>query len=81
MRSRIMISVINKPKNANQISSEIGVNYRTVEHHLKVLKENNMISVMGNGYGKIYFPGELIENNYEAFMEILKRAGYTLEGK
>lgn len=81
MRSKIIISLTERPKNANQICNELGVNYRTVEHHLKVLMENNMITAMGDGYGKIYFPSHMVESNYESFKEILKKAGYMQEGK
>lgn len=75
MRTKIMISLIDKPKNANQLCGELNVNYRTVEHHLKVLLDNDIVAVMGEGYGRIYFPGPIVENNMEEFMNIIGKAG------
>ena len=75
MRTRIMLSLIEKPKNANQLCGELNVNYRTIDHHLKVLLENDLITVMGDGYGKTYFPGPSVEKNIEIFTDIIRKAG------
>lgn len=60
MRLRIMKSILDSPKNANQLSSDTKVNYRTIEHHIKILLSNNLVSVQGEGYGKVYFPSSLV---------------------
>ena len=75
MRTRIMLSLIEKPKNANQLCGELNVNYRTIDHHLKVLLENDLITVMGDGYGKTYFPGLSVEKNIEIFTGIIRKSG------
>ena len=75
MRTRIMLSLIEKPKNANQLCGELNVNYRTIDHHLKVLLENDLITVMGDGYGKTYFPGPSVEKNIEIFTGIIRKSG------
>ncbi len=74
MRLRIMKSIMENPKNANQLSSEVGVNYRTIEHHLKVLVENHLVMIMGNGYGKTYFLGEIAQNNSNILEEIMNQS-------
>jgi DNA-binding transcriptional ArsR family regulator len=79
MRTKIMISLMEKPKNANQLCVDLNVNYRTVDHHLKVLRENGLVTVMGNAYGRTYFPGSVMERNFEMFMEIVRKSG-NLEG-
>jgi|GEM_PF-655020 len=79
MRIRIIQSLLEDPKNANMLSSSLGVNYRTIEHHMKVLLSNNLVIVQGNGYGKVYFPSPVLINNIEILQEIFKAAGK--EGK
>ena len=74
MRTRIMLSLMEKPKNTNQLCGELNVNYRTIDHHLKVLLENDLITVMGNGYAKTFFPGSAVEKNKEVFMKIIEKA-------
>ncbi len=79
MRYRIMKSIMENPKNANQLSVEAGVNYRTIEHHLKILTENGLLTVMGDGYGKVYFPSHIMESNLDLFVDISRKAGYMEE--
>lgn len=75
MRIKIIRSLIEGPKNANRLSSSLGVNYRTVEHHMKVLLSNNLVMVQGDGYGKVYFPGPVLINNIKILQEIFMAAG------
>ncbi|MHB1439470.1 MAG: winged helix-turn-helix domain-containing protein [Cuniculiplasma sp.] len=75
MRIKIIVSLLESPKNANKLSSSLGVNYRTVEHHMKVLLSNNIVMVQGDGYGKVYFPTPILINNIKILQEIFMAAG------
>ncbi|MGC8505148.1 MAG: winged helix-turn-helix domain-containing protein [Thermoplasmata archaeon] len=75
MRLKIMKSILDSPKNANRLSSDTGVNYRTIEHHIKILLANNLVTVQGEGYGRVYFPSPLLTKNFHIFEEILDREG------
>ena len=77
MRLKIMKSILDSPKNANQLSSDTKVNYRTIEHHIKILLTNNLLSVQGKGYGRVYFASPLLTKNFHIFEEILEKAGMT----
>lgn len=54
----IMKALFQKPMNMHQLASELGVNYRTVEHHVRVMLKNGLLSQTGDGYGQIYFPSK-----------------------
>ena len=54
-RARIIHSLHDRPYNANQLSKVLNLDYKTVVHHLNVLEKNYIISVQGNGYGKVHF--------------------------
>ena len=56
--------------NTNQLRLHLGLDYRTVKHHLEVLEDNELIYVMGSGYGAMYFLSGKMEENMEEFKEI-----------
>ncbi|MCE7734546.1 MAG: winged helix-turn-helix transcriptional regulator [Candidatus Heimdallarchaeota archaeon] len=72
-RARIISSLRDLPKNANQLSENLHLDYKTVAHHLKVLKKNTMITEEGDGYGNVYFLSRHLDQNYDVFENITKR--------
>jgi DNA-binding transcriptional ArsR family regulator len=61
------------PQNANQLATLLGMDYRTIRHHLEVLQKNKIIISAGEGYGKTYFLSPAMEENYALFEEILNK--------
>jgi len=51
------------------------LDYKTIRHHLQVLKDNDLIITAGEGYAKAYFISPVLESNYELFLDIWKRMG------
>lgn len=74
-RGRIIKQLFKKPQNANELSNNLKLEYKTVRYHLKVLEENKLITSVGGGYGKTYFPSEEIEENKTVFDEIWEGIG------
>ena len=74
-RGRIIELLFEKPRNANEISKDLGLDYKTVKHHIHVLEKNNLITSMGSDYGKVYFPSDLLEKHKEFFDEIWGKIG------
>jgi DNA-binding transcriptional ArsR family regulator len=74
-RARIILSIHDTPKNANQLSESIGMEYKTVRHHLDVLQKNSVVSAVGDGYGTTYFLSNEMEANYAVFGEIWDKIG------
>lgn len=74
-RGRILEKLAENPMNANELAKELGLDYKTVRHHLKVLEKNSLITSMGEGYGKMYFISELLEQNMKFFHEIWEKIG------
>lgn len=73
-RAKIIDLVNARPANANQIASELKLDYKTVLHHLKVLSENGLVITENrDSYGATYFLTPLMEKNYSSFQEILAR--------
>lgn len=75
-RAKIIDLLNSRPANANQIASELKLDYKTVLHHLKVLTENGMIITENKEtYGATYFLTPMMEKNYPSFQEILAKIG------
>lgn len=73
-RARIIDTLNEKPSNPNQLATELGMDYKTVLHHLKVLVENGLIITDNKeSYGAVYFLTPMMEKNYQSFVEILAK--------
>jgi predicted transcriptional regulator len=70
-RIRIILALKRNPLNANQMSKDLRLNYKAIQHHIKVLEKNNMIAKMGEKYGAIYFISVFLEANMVPFNEIV----------
>ena len=80
-RARIIETLYKDPMNANQLGEALEVDYRTIRHHLDVLEKNGLVTSMGDRYGKMYFLGPDLEENYKDFEEIWERIGTRLKNK
>jgi len=72
-RAKILETLRENPQNANQLANLLGMDYRTIRHHLKILQKNRIITFVGNGYGTTYFLSTEMEENYGIFEEILNK--------
>lgn len=69
-RAKIIKYLKERPYNINQLAEKLGVDYKTVKYHIKVLEENEMVTPSGEKYGMIYFLSTKMENEYETFLDI-----------
>ncbi|MBS3922707.1 MAG: winged helix-turn-helix transcriptional regulator [Nitrosarchaeum sp.] len=69
-RLRIISMLKKTPLNTNQLSKELGFDYKAIQHHIKVLEKNNMITKIGEKYSVMYFISTFLETNMETFEEI-----------
>ena len=75
-RAKIINFLSESPSNANQLSNQLKLDYKTIIHHLDVLKKNSLIITENEeSYGATYFISPLIEKNYSAFKEIMVTIG------
>ncbi len=72
-RIRIMSALRKRPSNRNQLATELGIDYKAIQHHVKILEENNLVKKIGNQYGLIYCVSALFENSEDVFDEIVDR--------
>lgn len=72
-RIRIMAEIRENPSNAHYLAGIIGVDYKTILHHMKILEKNNLVSRIGEKYGSVYFVSALFEESQDAFDEIVSK--------
>ena len=69
-RLKIISKLKENPFNTNQLAKEMGLDYKAIQHHIRVLEKNNMITKIGEKYNVTYFISTYLEVNMEAFEEI-----------
>ena len=69
-RIRIISVLRKRPRNRNQLATELGMDYKSIQHHIKILEGNNLVKKIGNHYGVTYYVSELFMHNEIAFDEI-----------
>jgi len=69
-RARLVVALKERPMNANQLSEFLGMDYKTIRHHLTVLLKNRLVIAEGQGYGAMYFVAPELEQFYDEFVRI-----------
>ncbi len=73
-RARILRILRDRPLNANDLAGRLHLDYKTVRHHLDVLRENDCVMTLGNeGYGLLYTLSPRLQNHFDDFEEIWRR--------
>jgi DNA-binding transcriptional ArsR family regulator len=73
-RSLVLNAIKEEPRNAQQLSEALNLDYTTVRHHLKVLEQNRIVVTEGDSYGKLYFLSESMEAHWPNLLAILEKA-------
>jgi DNA-binding transcriptional ArsR family regulator len=69
-RVRMLQLLRERPYNTNQIATAMGVDYKTAQHHLRVLTENRLVSPTGDGYGAVFLWTKDMEESTAEFDRI-----------
>jgi predicted transcriptional regulator len=80
-RLRIIMLLLEKPFNTHQLSQELQLDYKAVQHHMKVLEKNNMVSKIGEKYGAIFHLSNLLEVNIRALDEAIDKLDRKMNHK
>ncbi len=72
-RLRIIILLLQKQYNTHQLSQELQLDYKAVQHHLQVLEKNNMVTRIGKKYGAIFRLSNFLEINIHTLDEAIDK--------
>ncbi|TFH03522.1 MAG: ArsR family transcriptional regulator [Nitrosopumilus sp.] len=80
-RLRIIMLLLEQPFNTHQLSQELHLDYKAVQHHMKVLEKNNMVSKIGDKYGAVYHLSNFLEINISALDEAIDKLDRKMNHK
>ncbi len=72
-RLRVIMNLEAKPSNTHQLSLALGLDYKAVQHHMRVLEKNNLVTKVGEKYGAIFHLSNFLEINIGALGEAIDR--------
>lgn len=70
LRIRIILLLRDRPYNTNQVATMLKIDYKTAQHHMRVLTENRLVSPTGEGYGAVYLLTKDMEESLPEFESI-----------
>jgi len=73
-RAQVLEAIREEPRNAQQLSLALKLDYTTIRHHLKVLEQNRIVVTEGDAYGKLYFVSDAMEAHWGVLQAILEKA-------
>ncbi len=78
-RLRIICAITEDPMNTLELSKKLTMDYKTIQHNIKVLEKNNLIAREGEGYGDLFFPSELISENLPTLYSVIRKVEAKLD--
>jgi DNA-binding MarR family transcriptional regulator len=75
MRFRILEMIGEKPRNTNEIANILGVDYKTAQHHVRVLEKSGLAVSSKDKYGNLYSLSTLLKENKDLLKEVSKDLG------
>jgi len=80
-RRRIIEALRERPRNANQLGIDLGLDYRTIRHHVGLLERNGLLTKpAGSSYAAPYFLSAYLEANYAVFEEVRRKISVSGRG-
>lgn len=80
-RLRIVMLLLQRPYNTHQLSQELDMDYKGVQHHMRVLEKNNLVTKLGDKYGAIYHLSNFLEINIRALDDAIDKLDRKLNSK
>ena len=80
-RLRIIMNLLEKPFNTHQLAQTLDLDYKAVQHHMKVLEKNNMVSKIGEKYGAIFHLSNFLELNINTLEEAIDKLDRKMNHK
>ena len=80
-RARILNSLKKKPMNSNALAKKLCLDYKTIQHHLALLLENQLIVTTGVKYGQVFFLSSEMKDNWGLFKKMFEEKNLVEEEK
>ena len=78
-RLRIVCAITEIPMNTLELSEKLNMDYKTIQHNIKVLEKNNLIVREGEGYGDMFFPSDIISSGLPTLYAVIRKVEAKLD--
>jgi predicted transcriptional regulator len=75
-RARIIWSLRARPSNINQLATELDLQYKAVQHHIRILVGSSLLAPSGEGYGAVYLLTQWFEHHFQQFEQVCAKLGF-----
>ena len=80
-RLRIVMLLLHKQYNTHQLAQVLDLDYKAVQHHMKVLEKNNLVTKIGEKYGAIFYISDYLEYNIRTLDEAIDKLDRKMNSK
>jgi len=77
-RSKIIHRIRGRPSNLNQLANDLDLQYKAVQHHIRILVSSSLVVSSGEKYGAVYTLSPWFEHHIEMFEQICAKLGFDL---
>jgi predicted transcriptional regulator len=74
-RARIIRRLRAKPSNMNQLAGDLGLQYKAIQHHIRILMKNSLLVASGEKYGTLYSLNPWFEAHIDVFEQVCGKLG------
>ena len=74
-RARIIRRIREKPSNMNQLAGDLGLQYKAIQHHVRILMTNSLLVTSGEKYGVIYSLTPWFQAHIDIFDQVCAKLG------
>ena len=71
-RAKVIRALKERPRNLNQLATDLGFQYNLIQHHIGVLKRNSLVATAGEHYGMTYFLSPWLEAHFDIFEAVAR---------
>ena len=75
-RARIIRHLRAKPSNMNQLAGDLGLQYKAIQHHVRILVNSSLLVSSGEKYGMVYSLNPWFEAHIDIFDQICGKLGF-----
>jgi predicted transcriptional regulator len=72
-RLKIILHLKKNLLNSNQLANALGIDYKAVQHHIRVLEQNNLIIKSRRKHSTVYSISPIISSNLKVIDEIISK--------
>lgn len=80
-RLRVVMLLLKRPYNTHQLAQVLDLDYKAVQHHMKILEKNNLVTKIGEKYGAIFHLSNFLEYNIRALDEAVDKLDRKMNSK